>query len=350
MARGCFGPSLSGLVHSLEADRVFVLIDRAVLTFHQERLNPLLSVIPSSRQLIYDISEAKKNLETCVALWNALEEEGATRHSLLINVGGGVLTDLGGFVASVYKRGIRTINIPTSLMGMVDAAIGGKTGIDRQGIKNEIGSFHFPQAIVIDPAFLRTLPEEELLSGYVEVIKHSLLQGRAEWNSCRGIDPLLRDESMYTLIEESAAFKAKLIAQDPKEGGLRRKLNLGHTIGHAVESLALADGNLPTLSHGSAVLIGLIAEAYVSCRQYGFPSKDLHDLVYWAREYYSPFPLKCKMYDRVIQFAMKDKKNRGNHISYIALRDVGDCVLDATISPDEIREGLDFYRETASIG
>ncbi|GAD07378.1 3-dehydroquinate synthase [Porphyromonas crevioricanis] len=345
--RACLGRPIADLLEQMQPDKLFALIDEAVMSAHEDLLRPLLAKIPTIRQKIWVIDESRKNLQSCLEIWQWLEGERASRHSLLINIGGGVLTDLGGFAASVFKRGMRTINVPTSLMGMVDAAIGGKTGIDWLGLKNIIGSFHQAEVVAVDPGFLSSLPPREVLSGYVELVKHSLLQTKAEWDNCRGRDPLLLNDSLYDLIEQSARFKANLIAQDPQEGGLRKVLNLGHTIGHAVESLALESDSLPSLTHGEAVLIGLIAETYISHRRYGFPSDELQSLVYFAREYYSPFPLRCNMYKRIVDFAMNDKKNRGNGISFVALRAIGEYVIDAPLSESDIREGLDFYRESS---
>ena len=211
---------------------------------------PLITDIPIEIIEI-EAGELHKNLDTCTQVWHALSELGADRKSLLINVGGGMVTDLGGFVASTYMRGVPFINVPTSLLAMVDASVGGKTAIDFLGVKNLIGSFHPAHEVIVDIDFLRTLPLEELLSGYGEVVKHATLMGGEAWREvCHIGDPVgLMDDEWQALIEKSIAYKASIVEADPTERGLRRILNIGHTVGHALEAYSHQNEFSPARSH-----------------------------------------------------------------------------------------------------
>ncbi|MBR6016841.1 MAG: 3-dehydroquinate synthase [Prevotella sp.] len=297
--------------------------------------------ISCARSIVIPAGEAHKNLESVAQGWEALQRGGATRHSLLVNLGGGMVCDLGGFAASTFKRGIRFVNIPTTLLAMVDASVGGKTGVNFGGLKNEIGTFCEPQAVIIDTRFLDTLDRENLLSGYAEMLKHSLLDTVEHWAE------MLNDSST---IEKSIAVKQRIVEADPHENGLRKALNLGHTFGHAFESITLEKSSPNTqhstpLLHGYAVAYGLICELYLSVVKCGFPTEKMRQTVQFIREKYGSPSITCDDYPELIRLMQHDKKNIGDTIRFTLLADIGDIRLDQTATHEEIREALDFLRE-----
>lgn len=348
---GAADAPLTNFFASTKADSIFLAVDEKAYKRHRTTtLSPLLKLIPEEQRIIISAKEKDKTLQSCTPIWELLDRNGATRDSILVSVGGGILTDLAGFAAAVYKRGIRTVNIPTTLMGMVDAAIGGKTAVDHIGIKNKIGAFHFPIGIFADADFLTTLDAREYLSGFAEILKHAVLMGNDAWDNTRAID--LDEEvdngpsdAFVRLIAENASYKSTIVGKDPYEGGLRRSLNLGHTIGHALESFSLEKVDRPPLSHGEAVLSGLIIELYLSCLLHGFPSHRLNELINFAKQYYRAYPIDCKEYKRIVDYARHDKKNTSDKIRFVAMRDIGTVAELTEITEKKISEGLDFYRE-----
>jgi len=268
--------------------------------------------------------------------------------SLLINVGGGVVTDLGGFVASTYMRGVPFINVPTSLLAMVDASVGGKTAIDFLGVKNLIGSFHPAREVIVDIDFLRTLPLEELLSGYGEVVKHATLMGGEAWREvCHIGDPVgLMDDEWQALIEKSIAYKTSVVEADPTERGLRRILNIGHTVGHALEAYSHQNEFRRTLPHGEAVVFGLLIESYITMCQRGTSKEYIRQLMTLARELYSPFFYTCKDYPELLRLMRHDKKNSAGTITLMGVIEPGNIEAVEVADEGVIKEGLDFLRET----
>ena len=288
--------------------------------------------------------DARKDLTTLTQVWTTLSEQHATRHSCLLNVGGGMVTDLGGFAASTFKRGIAFVNLPTTLLAMIDASVGGKTGINFMGLKNEIGAFCEPRAVLIDSTFLKTLDARNLRSGYAEMLKHALIAQPDRLHTLLAFDlerPNLH--ALQALIAESIAVKARIVAQDPHEQQLRKVLNFGHTIGHAFESFAMR--RTPIL-HGYAVAYGMICELYLSHVKCGFPLRELQLAVQFIREHYGRLLITCDDYDELLQWMLHDKKNTHNRINFTLLRAVGDYQLDQTATNEEIKSALDFFRET----
>ncbi|MDR0538133.1 MAG: 3-dehydroquinate synthase [Tannerellaceae bacterium] len=326
-------------------DKIFILTDTNT---HTQCL-PLLQHIPAlahAKELVIHAGDTNKTLEQLSAVWQFLSDNGATRHSLLINVGGGMITDLGGFAGATFKRGIRTINIPTTLMASVDASIGGKTGVNFNGLKNEIGAFHFPDAILIDCMFLKTLDRQNILSGYAEMLKHSLLDAKAD-GSFAAILSFNPDAIEYSelnqMVARSIAVKACIVEEDPMEKGIRKALNLGHTIGHAIESLSFQSPN--PLLHGHAVAIGLICELYLSHRLCGFPIEKLRSIAAYIKEYYAPFPLACKHYDALYDLMRHDKKNESDAINFTLIANIGDIRINQIADRRLIELSLDFYQD-----
>lgn len=326
-----------------EADRVFLLTDETT-----ERLcRPLLNesqAMKETQSIVIGATDTHKTLETLTNVWKALSNGKASRQSLMINLGGGMVTDLGGFAAASFKRGIDFINIPTTLLAMVDAAVGGKTGINFNGLKNEIGAFKEARSVVVDTEFLRTLDDENLRSGYAEMLKHSLLENTSMWADHMKFS---LDEPDYAhlqeLVKQSIDCKQRIVTEDPHEHGIRKALNLGHTVGHAFESLAL-EQERPIL-HGYAVAYGLLCELYLSAIHSGFPTEQMQQTVRFIRENYGEFPFTCDDYPHLYELMLHDKKNVGGVINFTLLSGIGQVELNQHLSQEQVYESFDFFRE-----
>lgn len=338
---------LNAVIRSRRDDKLFLLADDHTL----ERCLPLLDGMERWNELsIIRIppGEIHKNLETVSRVWQNLSQKGATRHSLLINLGGGMVTDLGGFAASVFKRGIDFIHLPTSLLAMVDAAVGGKTGIDFNGLKNEIGTFSEAKSVLIETEFLRTLDRENFLSGYAEMLKHGLVSDTRIWGEVLNFDLNEIDDGLLKrMVKNSVKIKKEIVDQDPYEQNIRKALNFGHTAGHAFESFALASGR-PVL-HGYAVAWGVVCELYHSHLKTGFPKDKLRQTIRFIKENYGSFAFDCSHYPDIYERMRHDKKNKAEEIRFTLLEDIGKIKIDQTVQKDEIYDMLDFYRECMGI-
>lgn len=288
--------------------------------------------------------ERFKNIDTCQAIWRQMLECGADRNALMINLGGGVIGDMGGFCAASFKRGIPFVQIPTTLLSQVDASIGGKLGIDFLQVKNSIGLFKNPQGVFIDPAFLETLPPREMRSGLAEIIKHALIADRNQWESIRRIKNLDKvDWRRY--ITPSLLIKKAVVEADPLEKGLRKALNFGHTVGHAVEGFFLEKEG--PLLHGEAIAIGMICESYLSNRLLGLPIQDMEDICRFLIDIFGCRRLNPEDYNSYIQLMRSDKKNEKNQISFSLIRSIGHAVVGKFCEESLIIESLDFYNRQA---
>ncbi|MDR0892743.1 MAG: 3-dehydroquinate synthase [Mediterranea sp.] len=328
-------------------DRLFVLTDE-----HTRQLClPLVSETLASEEAIeicIGAEDTHKTLETLATVWTELSTQGATRHSLLVNLGGGMVTDLGGFAAATFKRGIAYINIPTTLLAMVDAAVGGKTGINFNGLKNEIGAFAPADSVLIETDFLRTLDDRNFFSGYAEMLKHGLISDTEHWAELLAFDTEHIDYvHLKQLVGRSVEEKEKVVEQDPQEHGIRKALNFGHTVGHAFESLALAQRR-PVL-HGYAVAWGMVCELYLSHRLTAFPKEKMRQTVRFIKANYGTFFFHCKHYDALYDYMTHDKKNTAGSINFTLLTEVGDIRIDQTVGRELIFEALDFYRDCMGI-
>lgn len=360
---------LATAVAESEHDRVFVLTDD---TTHECCLPKVAALLAQYDAVPITIAhgDQHKTLAALGDVWTALQQGGATRHSLLINLGGGMITDLGGFAAATFKRGINFINIPTTLLAMVDAAVGGKTGINFGGLKNEIGAFADARFVIINTCFLDTLDAENLCSGYAEMLKHALISDERMWAEHVNFDLSQPDlAELQRMVAESIAVKERIVAEDPHEHGIRKALNFGHTIGHALEEFALqqaggavvstapenkptpsdavvstAPGNRPLL-HGYAVAFGLIGELYMSARKAGFPTERLHQTARFIRENYAQTEFTCNDYPTLLNLMRHDKKNTSGVINFTLLHNIGDIRINQTATDEEICEALDFIRE-----
>lgn len=337
------GESLSAAIGNVAHDRLFVLTDETTLKLCW----PLVSELPclaEAQMITIGATDENKTLESLSHVWTELQRGGATRHSLMLNLGGGMVTDLGGFAASTFKRGIAYINVPTTLLSMVDASVGGKTGINFGGLKNEIGVFNCARSVILDTTFLRTLDYENLASGYAEMLKHGLISDVETWAELMRFDLQQADyELLRTMVAKSVAVKERIVDEDPLEHGIRKALNLGHTVGHAFESLAMAENR--TVLHGYAVAWGLVCELYLSVRHTGFPKDKLWQTLQFVKENYGKFSFDCKQYDRLYELMTHDKKNTAGVVNFTLLGEVGDIRINQTSTREEIFDMLDFYRE-----
>ena len=330
---------LKKFISASQYSKVFILVDS----------NTEIHCLPALHETLKDIDydlievtpgEENKNIDFCIGIWRMLLDFGAERNSLLVNLGGGVITDMGGFAASTFKRGIDFVQVPTTLLSQVDASVGGKTGIDMDNVKNIIGTFTQPKAVFINTGFLKTLEERELRSGFAEIIKHGLIYDRSLFDTVRKTGPLdLTDEIIYRSVE----IKNEVVKKDPFEKGLRKILNFGHTIGHAVESYSLSHDKIPLL-HGEAIAIGFICEAFLSFKKNNLSEADLRETVEAIKAVYPDYNLKKESYPALLEIMKNDKKNNAGQISFSLLSEIGKCGFDIFCEEGEIRESLDFYQ------
>lgn len=336
---------LAVAISECEHGGIFVLVDETTRQKCWPVVSSFLS-LKSATLITIGTGDRSKSLDTLASVWKALQDGGATRHSLLINLGGGMVTDLGGFAASTFKRGIDFINIPTTLLAMVDASVGGKTGINFGGLKNEIGVFNEARFVLLDTSFVRTEDEKNILSGYAEMLKHGLLAGDAMWAELVGFDIRRPDLArLGQMVARSVAVKERIVEADPHEQGLRKALNLGHTFGHAFEAFSLRHAKGEPLLHGWAVAYGLVCELWLSAVKAGFPTDKMRQTVAFIRDNYGAFPITCDDYPELLDLMRHDKKNRGHEINVTLLGDTGDIRVDQTLTDDEVRQALDFFRE-----
>ncbi len=348
---------------NLPQGQLFVLTDSHTTEYCLPLLAEFIGDMPY-HLLTLEAGERSKTLTSVQRVWDFLLQHRATREALLINLGGGMITDLGGFAAATYMRGIRFVNIPTTLLAMVDASSGGKTGIDYNGIKNGIGTFTPPLATLIHPNFLRTLPATELLSGFAEMLKHALIASPEEWiRLLQLIQSELPQEQFVEALSSTGALQASIqikenvVSQDPREAGLRKTLNFGHTVGHAIESAALENSlqpstfnpqpstfNIqPTPSHGYCVLWGMVAEVYLSVVHAGCPREVLQQLTQIMLQWYGRPQCDCKQREQLIQRMYQDKKNEANSLpNFTLLRAVGEPIINQHLSDADINEALEY--------
>ena len=345
-------------LHTLLADlpkgQLFVLTDSHTAEYCLPILSDSIGQIPY-HLLTIEAGEQSKNLASVQAVWDFMLKHRATREAVLINLGGGMITDLGGFAAATYMRGIRFVNIPTTLLAMVDASSGGKTGIDYQGIKNVIGTFTPQVATLIHPDFLRTLPAAELLSGFAEMLKHALIASPKEWIKLLQLaqEELPQEQFIESLsstgaLQASIQIKENVVSQDPHEAGLRKILNFGHTVGHAIESTMLHHTTphytmLHHTSHGYCVLWGMVAEVYLSVVHTDCPREVLQQLTQIMLQWYGKPQCDCKQRDQLIQRMYQDKKNNANQTpNFTLLRNIGEPIINQYLTEEDINEALEY--------
>ncbi len=323
-----------------EYSQLLILVDRNT---NDHCLPVIQAAIPDI--VDYDIievdpGEENKNIDFCIGVWKTMLDFGADRKALMLNLGGGVVTDMGGFAASTFKRGIDFINVPTTLLSQVDASVGGKTGIDLDNVKNIIGTFSQPQAVFISNKFLETLDDRQILSGFAEVIKHGLIQDKNLFNQCKIVQlPIIPDEMVF----DSVGIKNKVILEDPTEKGIRKILNFGHTVGHAIEGYSLVTDPNPLL-HGEAIAIGMICEAYLSHKLNNLEKSELEEIVSYLSSIYPYYTLNSAIYPELLDLMRNDKKNESNKLGFALLKSIGDCEYNKFADEEAIIESLNYYQ------
>ena len=322
--------------------KVFIMVDENT---HEHCLPSFMAHLRGDYEFeIIEIEsgEINKNIETCTQVWHVLSELDGDRKSLLINLGGGVLTDLGGFVASTFKRGINFINVPTTLLSMVDASVGGKTGVDLGSLKNQIGVINQPEMVLIVTDFLKTLDERQLQSGYAEMLKHGLIKDSNYWNQLKSISSFnLLDDLIY----HSVTIKNEVVIEDPTEQNLRKILNFGHTLGHAIESYCLENVDKETLLHGEAIAIGMILEGYLSKELTELPTEDLEDVKTTFLSRYEKVDFTDNDIDSILELLKFDKKNSHGKINFVLLNGIGEPAIDVQVPGELFKAAFAYYAE-----
>ena len=330
--------SLNSFLENKEYSKIMVIADANTRKYCY---NLLKGNLPKHSVVSVPVGEAHKTLATCEQIWEAMTKAELDRHALVLNVGGGVIGDMGGFCAATYKRGIDFIQIPTTLLAQVDASVGGKLGIDFRGFKNHLGVFQQPVRVLIDPVFLKTLPPRELRSGFAEVVKHCLIADADKWHEIREKD--LERQNWPNLIAHSVAIKQAVVAQDPTEKGLRKILNFGHTLGHAVETLFLSKAPKERLLHGEAIATGMVMESYLAYQKKMIDRQTLEQVEEFMFSIFGKADIQPGDVEAIISLTRQDKKNRGSEVRFSLLTSAGSCAYDVAVSPAEMRRALQYY-------
>jgi 3-dehydroquinate synthase len=332
---------LSEILKSEKYSKIFVFADATTAELCLPLFQEMLGDYADFDLIETDPGEENKNIDFCIGIWKTLLDFGADRKCLMINLGGGVITDMGGFVASTYKRGIDFINIPTTLLSQVDASVGGKTGIDVDNVKNMVGTFSLPQAVFIETAFLSSLPKRESLSGFAEMIKHGLIVDKDYYQALKKSD---YEEITAQAIYRSVEIKNEVVTLDPQEKGLRKILNYGHTVGHAIETNSLTHDKKP-LTHGEAIAIGMICEGYLSVKNNTLSEAELEDLSTYILDLYPEYHIETENFEQLLEFMQSDKKNENGQIMFSLLSKIGKCDFNCRVSTSDILESLVYYNE-----
>ncbi|PQJ78314.1 3-dehydroquinate synthase [Polaribacter porphyrae] len=330
---------LSNLIKNNNYSTIFILVDENTMEHCYPKFIPNLKTDKRIELIEIESGEINKNLETCIGVWNAITELGGDRKSLLITLGGGVITDLGGFVASCFKRGIDFVNIPTTLLSMVDASVGGKTGVDLGVLKNQIGLFANPQMVIVDDRYLTTVTPREIKSGTAEIIKYGLTYDIHLFNQIKDN----KDLKIKDLIFRSVEIKNEVVLQDPKEQNLRKILNFGHTLGHAIESFYLESEDKENLTHGEAIAIGMVCESYLSSQLLGLSTEKVNTVKEVVLSIYNKNNLLKQDFSSIVNLLKHDKKNVNGQVNFVLLNDFEDFKIDCKVPEDLIIESMEFY-------
>lgn len=330
--------SISDFLQTANYSKIIVLADSNT---RRHCYPTLKSLLPKHLLVTVEAGEQHKNLITCEKIWSDMTSAQLDRHALMINLGGGVIGDMGGFCAATYKRGIDFIQIPTTLLSQVDASVGGKLGIDFQGFKNHLGVFTQPKKVLIDASFLQTLPYVEMRSGFAEVVKHCLIADASKWEVIRKRD--FEEQNWPDLIAHSVEIKKKVVAEDPTEKGLRKILNFGHTIGHAVETYFLSKPPKQRLLHGEAIAAGMVMETYLAYRKKMVNLQTLEQVEEFIFSVFGKASLTIDDVPIIITLAQQDKKNRGGELRFSLLNALGSCSYDIKVTEAEIRQAVAYY-------
>jgi 3-dehydroquinate synthase len=332
---------LSNLVQENNYSTIFILVDENTMEHCYPKFIPNFATDKRIEVIEIESGEINKNIETCIGVWNAITELGGDRKSLVITLGGGVITDLGGFVASCFKRGIDFVNIPTTLLSMVDASVGGKTGVDLGVLKNQIGLFANPQMVIVDTDYLTTVTDREIKSGTAEIIKYGITYDLKLFNEIKHNKGLKINDLIYRSIE----IKNEVVLQDPKEQNLRKILNFGHTLGHAIESFYLESEDKENLTHGEAIAIGMVCESFMSSKLLGFPTEKLSEIKDVILSIYNKTNLLKEDFTNIMELLKHDKKNVNGQVNFVLLNDYESHKLDCKVSEELIIESMEFYNK-----
>lgn len=324
--------------------KLFIIVDTNTNEYCLPKFLPYLEIQCDIEIIEIEAGEEHKTIDTCLGVWNTLSELGADRKSLIINLGGGVITDLGGFVASTFKRGIKYINIPTSLLAMVDASVGGKNGVDLGTLKNQIGVINSGELVLIDTQYLDTLPQNHLKSGMAEMLKHGLISDRTYWEKLSDLSKLTL-EDLDQLIYDSVIIKKEIVDRDPYEMNDRKFLNFGHTLGHAIESHFLSDVDKVELLHGEAIAVGMILESYLSSKLLNFPETDCDQIKKVMLNLFKKVDISLKDQNEIIELLKYDKKNEHGNINFVLLEAMGKPKADCLVDNNLIFEAFKYYND-----
>ena len=334
--------ALNTYLEKANHSKIFILVDSNTHEFCLSRLMGEIKEAYDIEVIEIEPGEIHKNIETCSGVWNVLSELGADRKSLMINLGGGVVTDLGGFVACTYKRGINYINIPTSLLAMVDASVGGKTGVDLGNLKNMVGVISESEMVLVDTTYLGSLPANQMRSGFAEMLKHGLIQDKDYWNQISDLSKLdLTD--LEKMIYDSVVIKNNIVFEDPTEQNIRKYLNFGHTLGHAIESYYLTHPERETLLHGEAIAIGMIMEAYMSSELLSLTKEDLESISKVILHTFPKVTIPSEDHQPIMDLLVHDKKNEQGNIYFVLLNTLGEAKYNCVVDDQLILKSFEYY-------
>ncbi|WP_310381792.1 3-dehydroquinate synthase [Flavobacterium sp.] len=323
--------------------KLFIIVDSNTNDFCLPKFLPYLETELSIEIIEFDAGEINKNIDTCVEIWKVLTELGADRKSIILNLGGGVVTDLGGFVASTFKRGVTFIHIPTTLLSMVDASVGGKNGVDLGNLKNQIGVINVPEMVLIDTQFLETVPQNEMRSGLAEMLKHGLIYDKKYWEQfleLKAIDFADFDELIYRSVE----IKNEIVLQDPTEKNIRKSLNFGHTLGHAIESYFLENSNKTTLLHGEAIAVGMILESYLALHKNLISITEYSQIKTTLKAIYDDIVFEVSDIDPILELLIHDKKNEYGTIQFALIHGIGSIKINQSVENEVILDAFNDYK------
>ena len=336
-------PALNLHLSKAKYSNIFIIVDSNTNEYCLSKLLPVIETNLTIEIIEFEAGEINKNIETCIQIWNVLTELGADRKSLVINLGGGVVTDLGGFVASTFKRGIDFINIPTTLLAMVDASVGGKNGVDLGNLKNQIGVFNLPIMVIVDTDYLETVPQNEMKSGLAEMLKHGLIYDKEYWEQFLDIKAI-DFADLNRLIYRSVEIKNEIVTLDPKEKNLRKALNFGHTLGHAIESYFLESTSKVTLLHGEAIAVGMILESYIAYKKQLLTAGEYQQIKATIKSIYEDIVLTNNDIDPILDLLIHDKKNEYGTIQFALIEKIGKIKINQLVENELILEAFNDYK------
>ncbi|MQP24157.1 3-dehydroquinate synthase [Flavobacterium sp. LMO8] len=322
--------------------KIFILVDENTSKYCLPHLLNNLATEIEIEIIELEVGEIHKNIATCTEVWGALSDLGGDRKSILINLGGGVISDLGGFVACTFKRGIDFINIPTSLLSMVDASIGGKNGVDLGNLKNQIGIIREPKAVIVDTQFLSTLPQNEMRSGLAEMLKHGLIFDKKYWDKFKDLKSLNTD-NLNELIHQSIQIKNTIVCEDLTENGIRKSLNFGHTLGHAIESYFLENDNKTSLLHGEAIAVGMILESFISREKELLTNEEYQEIKYIINDIFERIEFSQIDIKKIIELLIFDKKNEFGKVQFALLDGIGKIKINQESDNELIYKAFEDY-------